>query len=89
LENQNEIFHVVYDLDDRVQIPGTRYIWGWRSYTPAPFATINKGRIVVAICHNSDVCGAWEWADSAQYAEGAASLTYRIGINYVIHGTTH
>jgi hypothetical protein len=34
VENQDEIFHVVYDLDDRVQIPGTRYIWGRRSYTP-------------------------------------------------------
>ena len=28
LTNEDEIFHVVYDLDDRVQIPGTRYIWG-------------------------------------------------------------
>ena len=47
LKNQDEIFHVFYDLDDRVQIPGTRYIWGRRQYTPdsaiphgVPFATI-------------------------------------------------
>ena len=34
LKNQDEIFHVFYDLDDRVQIPGTRFIWGRRQYTP-------------------------------------------------------
>ena len=34
LANEDEIFHVVYDLGDRVQIPGTRYIWGHRPYTP-------------------------------------------------------
>jgi len=95
LESQDEIFHVVYDLDDRVQIPGTRYIWGRRSYTPDSAVPVwrairdDKGRIVVAICHNSDVGDAWEWADSPQYPERAASLAYRIGINYVIYGMTH
>jgi hypothetical protein len=34
LENQDEIFHIVYDLDDRVQIPGTHYILGRRARTP-------------------------------------------------------
>ena len=34
---------------------------------------------MVAICHNSDVGDAWEWADSPQYPERAASLAYRIG----------
>ena len=49
----------------------------------------DKGRIVVAICHNSDVGDAWEWADSPNYPENAASLAYRIGINYIIYGMTH
>jgi hypothetical protein len=95
LTNQDEIFHVVYDLDDRVQIPGTRYIWGRRPYTPDSATPVwrairdDKGRIMVAICHNSDVGDAWEWADSPQYPERAASLAYRIGINYIIYGMTH
>ena len=70
LANKDEIFHVTYDLDDRVQVPGTRYIWGerWRyttdSATPKWRAIRDdKGRIMVAICHNSDVGDAWEWAD--------------------------
>ena len=95
LANGDEILHVVYDLDDRVQIPGTRFIWGNRQYradesTPRWRAVRDaKGRIVIAICHNSDVGDAWEWADSAQYPERAAGLAYRIGINYIIYGMTH
>jgi hypothetical protein len=95
LTNQDEILHVVYDLDDRVQIPGTRFIWGHRPYTPdsavPKWRAIRdeKGRILVAICHNSDVGDAWEWADSPEYPERAASLAYRIGINYIIYGMTH
>ena len=95
LRDKDEIFHVFYDLDDRVQIPGTRYIWGRRQYTPDSKTPVwrairdDRGRIVIAICHNSDVGDAWEWADSPQYPERAASLAYRIGINYILYGMTH
>jgi hypothetical protein len=34
LQNNDEIFHVMYDLDDRVQIHGTRFLWGGRPYGP-------------------------------------------------------
>jgi len=95
LANRDEIFHVTYDLDDRIQIPGTRYVWGRRRYssdsaTPKWSAVRDdKGRIMVAICHNSDVGDAWEWADSAEYPEHAASVAYRIGVNYIIYAMTH
>ena len=96
LPNGDELFHVAYDLDDRVQVPGTRYIWGYRWRYTADSATPrwrgirdDKGRIIVAICHNSDVGDAWEWADSAAYPEHAASVAYRIGVNYIIYGMMH
>jgi Domain of unknown function (DUF4159) len=95
LPNSDEIFHVVYDLDDRTQIPGTRYIWGRMRYTPDSETPRwrgirdEKGRLVVAICHNSDVGDAWEWADSPQYPEHEASLAYRIGVNYILYAMTH
>jgi len=96
LANGDEIFHVAYDLDDRVQVPGTRYIWGRRwPYTPDTVTPRwsavrdDKGRILVAICHNSDVGDAWEWADSPQYPEHPASVAYRLGINYIIYAMTH
>jgi len=96
LANADEILHVVYDLDDRVQVPGTRYIWGRRWRYDADSATPrwrairdDKGRILVAICHNSDVGDAWEWADSAEYPEHPASVAYRLGVNYIIYAMTH
>ncbi len=95
LPNDDPLFHVMYDLDDRFQIPGTRYIWGRRMYTPDSAVPKwrgirdEKGRIFIAICHNSDVGDAWEWADSPNYPENAASLAYRIGINFIIYGMTH
>lgn len=95
LKDQDEIFHVMYDLDQRFQIPGTRYIWNGRPYTPdsrvPKWRAIrdDHGRIMVAICHNSDVGDAWEWSDSPRYPERHASLAYRIGINYIIYGMTH
>src|SRR6267154_6891355 len=95
LRNGDEIFHVMYDLDERFKIHGTRFIWGGRPYSvdmvEPKWRAIRdeKGRIMVAICHNSDVGDAWEWADSPQYPERAASLAYRIGINYILYGMTH
>jgi hypothetical protein len=95
LTDQDELFHVLYDLDERFQIPGTRYIWGNRSYTSDSSVPHwrairdDRGRIVVAICHNSDVGDAWDWADSPRYPERAESLAFRLGINYIIYGMTH
>jgi hypothetical protein len=95
LSDDDELFHVFYDLNDRAQIPGTRYIWGGRRYTPDSAiprwrgVRDSKGRIIVAICHNSDVGDAWEWADSPNYPENLASIAYRIGINYIIYSMTH
>ncbi len=95
LKDDDEIFHVMYDLNDRVQIPGTRFLWGRRPYTPDSAVPKwrgirdDKGRIMIAITHNSDVGDAWEWADSPDYPERAAGLAYRIGINYIIYGMTH
>lgn len=95
LADQDELFHVLYDLDERFQIPGTRYIWGGRHYTAdssvPQWRAIrdDRGRIVIAICHNSDVGDAWEWADSPRYPERDASLAFRLGINYIIYGMTH
>jgi len=95
LADEDEIFHVLYDLDERFQIPGTRFIWGGRRYTAdsaiPQWRAIrdNTGRILIAIWHNSDVGDAWEWADSPQYPERATSLAYRLAINYIIYAMTH
>jgi hypothetical protein len=95
LKTDDEMFHVMYDLNDRVQIHGTRFLWGGRPYGPdmvtPKWRAIrdDQGRVMVAICHNSDVGDAWEWADSPNYPEKETSLAYRIGINYILFDMTH
>jgi hypothetical protein len=94
LDDGAAIFHVLYDLKDRVQIPGANVVHGpgyerdgvtphWRGILDG------QGRIVVAICFNMDVGDAWEFADDPHYPEKFASQAYRLGINYVLYAMTH
>lgn len=95
LPSGDPIFHVLYDLDQRFQVPGRQYIWSGRTYerdgVEAKYRAIfdEKGRVQVGICHNMDLGDAWEWADDPQYPEAFASLAYRIGINYIVYPMTH
>jgi hypothetical protein len=95
LSNSDEIFHVLYDLSDRFQVPGEQYVNTGRTYEKdgyvAKWRAIrdDRGRVMVAICHNMHLGDAWEWADSPEYPERFASLAFRVGINYVIYGMTH
>jgi hypothetical protein len=95
LEDADPIFHVLYDLDKRVQVPGLQFLRSGRTYEqdgvePRWRAIFDdKGRIQVAICHNMDLGDAWEWADQPEYPEKYASLAYRIGINYLVYSMTH
>jgi hypothetical protein len=94
LADDDPIFHIVYNLKDRVQIPGLNVVHGpgyerggvvphWRGVID------EKGRVQVAICFNMDVGDAWEWADLPEYPEHYASLAYRLGVNYVLYAMTH
>jgi hypothetical protein len=95
LENSDPIFHVLYDLDERFQVPGIHYPRSGITYErdgvePRWRAVFDdKGRIQVAICHNMDLGDAWEWADEPLYPENFASLAYRIGVNYIVYAMTH
>ena len=95
LEDENQIFHVLYNLDKRFQVPGMQYVRSGRTYErdgiEARWRGVidDKGRVQVAICHNMDLGDAWEWADYPQYPEPFASLAYRIGINYLVYSMTH
>ncbi|MGH9672145.1 MAG: DUF4159 domain-containing protein, partial [Bryobacteraceae bacterium] len=95
LENKDQIFHILYDLDERFQVPGIQYWYSgsiyerdgveprWRGIYD------DHGRIMVAICHNMDLGDAWEWADHPRYPEHYASLAFRVAINYIIYAMTH
>lgn len=95
IDNQDPIFHTVYDLDERSQVPGAQYFRSGRTYEQDGFEARwraiydDKGRIMVAICHNMDLGDAWEHSDEPAYHEKWASLAYRIAVNYVIYSMTH
>ncbi len=95
IENKDAIFHVLYDMDERVQIPGIAPLERGVTYeqdglVPRWRAIYDdKGRIMVAICHNMDLGDAWEWADAPWYPERYTSMAYRIGIDYIIYSMTH
>ena len=95
IENADAIFHTIYDLDDRYQVPG----WSpWSRGMTSEFGGVDpkwrgiyddKGRLVVAICHNMDLGDSWEHADNPRYPEKFSALGIRIGINYVVYSMTH
>src|ERR1700732_2028409 len=95
LDNKDEIFHVLYDLDDRFQVPGEQYIRTGRTYEKDGYVPKwrairdDKGRVIVAICHNMHLGDAWEWADSPEYPEKFASMAFRVGLDYIMYGLTH
>jgi hypothetical protein len=94
LEDADSAFHVVYDLKERVRVPGANVVHGsgverggvvphWRAIRDS------KGRMIVAICFNMDVGDGWEFADDPAYPEKLSSEAIRLGVNYVMYAMTH
>ena len=96
IPSSDPIFHTVFNLDDRFQVPGYQYVRSGTTYErydgkEAHWRGVydDKGRVQVAICHNSDLGDAWEWSDDPQYPEQFAGLAYRMGLNYIVYSMTH
>jgi hypothetical protein len=95
LQNNDEIYHVLYDLGERFQVPGEQYVATGRTYEKDGFSPIwrgirdDDGRIMVGICANMHLGDAWEWADDPRYPEKFASLAFKLGINYIMYSMTH
>jgi hypothetical protein len=97
LPDNDAIFHTLYDLQDRFQVPGAIYFESGLTYEAGETGKVphwrcirdEKGRVVVAICHNMDLGDAWEHSDEPRYLEKWASLAYRIAMNYFVYDLTH
>src|SRR5215467_9227129 len=91
IENSDQIFHALYDLDDRYQVPGAQFLYtgrvaekdGYNAHWRGIYD--DHGRLMVAICFNMDLGDSWEWADNPRYPEKFSALGIRIGVNYVIY----
>src|SRR6202041_2492339 len=95
LADGDEIYHVLYDINEKFQIPGEQYVssgitYEKDGYVPKWRAIRDRhGRIMVAICHNMHLGDAWEHADEPEYPEKFSGLAFRIVLNYITYAMTH
>jgi hypothetical protein len=98
IPDDDQLFHIMYDLEERYQIPG---MWGLRGggggysvqnggVTPYWRGVYdNKNRAVAVVFPNSDMGDSWEYADDPYYPEKYSRLGIRLGINAIIYAMTH
>ena len=87
LGEDHELLHVLYDLNQRTQIPGRG---GPRPEKPHWRGIFDDdGRLMVAINFNMDMGDAWEHADDPWYPEPMTALAYKFAVNYLIYTMSH
>lgn len=104
LKLDHELFHCVYDLTEKPQIPSINVArWGrhdgitWEhreSRTDTPHYRVIKDdddRIMVLICHNTDLGDGWEREGENEwyFREFSVKKAYPMGINIVTYAMTH
>jgi hypothetical protein len=101
---EHPIFHAVFDLKEKPQVPsinnalaGRDYGITWEDHGPgsqtAHFRAIydDKGRMMVIICHNTDLGDGWEREGENEwyFREFSEKKAYPMGINIVFYAMTH
>lgn len=95
IEDHEPVFHSVYNLEQRTQVPGE---WSLRSGVPYMNGGVvphwralydDKGRLVVSMWANNDTADSWEWADSPHYPERYSAMGIRIALNHIVYAMTH
>ena len=95
---EHPIFHVVYDLKEKPQIPSIHAFYGGRTYerwdaeTPHYRAYFDEdGGLQMIICFNTDVGDGWEreGEDERYFREFSEKWAYPLGINILFYAMTH
>ncbi len=96
---EHEIFHLVYDLKKKPQVPSMHYWQNTGLTYERPDATEphyraifdDKGRMMAIICHNTDLGDGWEreGEDQRYFKEFSEKWSYPLGINIVTYAMTH
>ena len=99
---EHPIFHCVYDLKEKPQIPSVGVALNGRSRgitweredakTPHYRAIFDdKNRMMAIICHNTDLGDGWEreGEDRWYFTEFSEKKAYPLGINIVFYAMTH
>jgi len=99
---EHPIFHCVFDLKEKPQIPNfqtgeqsreTGITWERNDARTPQYRAIfdDKGRMMVIICHNTDLGDGWEREGVYEYyfREFSEKKAYPLGINIVFYAMTH
>jgi hypothetical protein len=99
----HEIFHLVYDLKRKPQVPDIRawssghrfeYRHGYTGGDEEPHFQAyydDRNRIVALLCHNNDLGDGWEreGANHEYFQEFSVPWSYPMGINILTYAMTH
>ncbi len=90
------IFHMVYDIQEIVQVPEVnRGVYGGPTheqdgYTAAARGIFDdSGRLMVGINWNTDLGDAWEWADHPYYPLKYSTFAFELGVNFIVYAMSH
>jgi len=96
------VFHAVFDLKEKPQVPsinhaqryrGTEVTWERPDAREVHYRGIfdDKGRMMVIICHNTDLGDGWEreGEDEYYFREFSEKKAYPMGINIIFYAMTH
>ncbi|MBN1239994.1 MAG: DUF4159 domain-containing protein [Gammaproteobacteria bacterium] len=93
LPDEHPIFHAVYDLKDKTQIPTWQHLpRGYRGdgSTPRWRAILDDDdRVMVMIAFNNDIADGWQRADEPSYPQPESNLAIRLGVNFAVYAMTH
>lgn len=96
LPDDHPLFHTVYDLSNRQQVPNMNSLLGdGRGYLQDGAIPLWKGilddhgRVMVAIAFNNDISDSFQWADDPDYPADAATMGLRLGVNFAVYALTH
>jgi len=94
----HEIFHCVYDLKEKPQIPSIGHAMSgyrferWDAQEPHYRGIFDdNGRMMAIICHNTDLGDGWEreGENAFYFREFSEKYAYPLGINIVVYAMTH
>lgn len=87
LPTDHAIWHVYYDVDPEAApslVSGRRFM----SYEDRYFAIFDdNGRMMALACYNQDIGDGWEWP--GRNIADASTITFQMGINFVVYALTH
>ena len=99
---EHPIFHCVFDLKEKPQVPGLPHVlsprWDGRTWEREDAKEVHyrailddKGRIMVLICQNTDLGDGWEREGESEvyFREFSEKKAYPMGINIVFYAMTH